>query len=120
MAYIYSSPDSFFLFVSWACETSTIYFCFMASVHTRLEPGIWPRILTPHDTCIPFTGAVALKNIHPSTNHHFVNTEVNCTGLEANITDCIQDLDEAYSCLLFGIASISCYGKFTSRAFPPL
>ena len=62
-----------------------------------------------------FTGAVALENIHPSTNHHFVNTEVNCTGLEANITDCIQDLDEAYSCLSFGIASVSCYGKFTSR-----
>ena len=65
-----------------------------------------------------FTGAVALKNIYLSSNHRFVNTEVNCSGLESNIADCIQNLDIAYSCLSFEIASVSCHGKFAS--FPPL
>ena len=59
------------------------------------------------------------ERLYPSSNHRFVNTEINCTGLEPNITDCIQNLDEAYSCLSFGIASVSCHSKFTTRAFPP-
>ena len=56
-----------------------------------------------------FTGAVALENIYPSSTHRLLNTEINCSGLESKITNCIQNLDEAYSCLSFGIASVSCY-----------
>ena len=54
-----------------------------------------------------------MESIHPSLNHRFVNAEFNCSGLESNITDCIQNLDETYSCQSFGITSISCHGKFT-------
>ena len=56
-----------------------------------------------------FTGAVALENIYPSSTHRLLNAKINCSGLESKITNCIQNLDEAYSCLSFGIASVSCY-----------
>ena len=61
-----------------------------------------------------FTGAVALESTYPSSSHRFVNAELNCSGLESKITSCIQNMDDAYSCLSFGIASISCYGKFAN------
>ena len=64
---------------------------------------------------IHLTGAVAHKSTYQATFHRFVNAELNCSGLESNITKCMQNTDEAFSCLSFGIASISCYGKFTSN-----
>ena len=64
------------------------------------------------NTPLKYTGAVALENVYPSSNHRFINTEVNCSGLELKITNCIQNLDEAYSCLSFGIASVSCHSMF--------
>ena len=84
--------------------------------------GIWLCLLSlsvivwhiPH-LYLMFSGAVALENIHPFSKHRFINAEVSCTGLESNITNCIQDLDEAYSCLSFGIASVTCHSKITSR-----
>ena len=64
------------------------------------------------------TGAVALENIYQASVHRFVNTEVNCSGLEPKITDCIQNLDEAYSCLSLGIASVSCHSmSYNSNYF---
>ena len=65
--------------------------------------------------CMHYTGAVALKSTYQAPSHRFINAELKCSGLESNITNCIQNMDEAYSCLSFGIASISCYGKFTSK-----
>ena len=62
-------------------------------------------------------GAAALENVYPNSNYRFVNTEVNCSGLEPNITDCIQNLDEGYSCLSYGIASISCHSKSSGKIF---
>jgi len=63
------------------------------------------------------TGAVALKNWYQSSTRHFVNTELQCSGLESNITTCAEDLDEAYSCLSFGIASVSCHCEFYSNFY---
>lgn len=74
-------------------------------------------ILTEYINCLHFTGAVALESTNPSSSHRFVNAELKCSGLESKITSCIQNLDEAYSCLSFGIASISCYGKILLAVF---
>ena len=65
-------------------------------------------------------GAVALENLFPYTNHRFVNSEFRCSGLESNITDCTQNIDEASSCLSLGVASVTCYCKNTlhGRIFP--
>ena len=65
------------------------------------------------------TGAVTLRKYRSFTMAtYFVNAELQCTGLESRITDCIQGLFvNAYSCLSFGIASVSCYGMFASTFF---
>ena len=63
-------------------------------------------------TCFLSAGAVAFENVHPPLTNRLVNTELQCSGLESNITTCIQNLDKAYSCLPFGIASVTCHSKF--------
>ena len=73
------------------------------------------------------TGAVTLRKYRSFTMAtYFVNAELQCTGLESRITDCIQgSFVKAYSCLSFGIASVSCHGMFASifffnfKAIPP-
>jgi len=54
------------------------------------------------------TGAVARENNYPSLypNHPFVSTELQCSGLESNITNCTQNLNETLSCLSSGVASV--------------
>ena len=57
------------------------------------------------------TGAVAQEDIYQPTSHRFVNTGLNCSGMENKLTNCTQNLDEAYSCQSFGTAWVSCQRK---------
>ena len=62
------------------------------------------------------TGAVSQENMYPILypNHRFVKTELQCSGMESNITNCTQNLNETFSCLPSGVASVSCYCEFSS------
>jgi len=60
-------------------------------------------------------GAIALKNLIPilDSTHRYVSITPQCSGLESNITNCTQTLNEVASCPSDGIGSVSCYGKLT-------
>ena len=60
-------------------------------------------------------GAIALENLFPilASTHQYISITPQCSGLESNITNCIQTLNKAASCPTNGIASVSCYGKLT-------